>query len=239
MLHGEEKHDKTISKAAGIISKLVSDQHQPIFEGKTPQEAWIALQERFQHINSMSTSRIIYDITTKKLSDFKNVHKYTSHYQASFDKVVNLLTETSFYTRKSTKMYFQATMLMNIGLEYSALVPSIQKDWKDENTNLAEAVLQIIRHFEFMEGNEKAKVMQTSALSIHRAPKGSCTNKECVEKGLTTHYTDRFWIKNPKLRAKYALGRMRPQGSQKNLRGTSATQETNTMKTEQTPEVDS
>ncbi len=32
---------------------------------------------------------------------------------------------------------------------------------------------------------------------------------------------------------------MRPRGSQKNLCGTSATQETNTMKTEQTPEVDS
>ncbi len=207
MLHGEEKYDKVVSKAAGIISKLVLDQHQPIIEGKTPQEPMITLQERFQHINPMSTSQIIYDATTKKLSDFKNVHEYISHYQVSFDKVVNLLTGgNSSYTRKSTEMYFQATMFMNIGVEYLALVSSIQKDWKDENTNLAEAILQIIRHFEFMEGNEKAKVMQTSAPSIHHAPKGSCTNKECVEKGLTTHYTDRCWIKNPKLRAKYALG---------------------------------
>ncbi len=238
MLYMEEKHDKAMSKAASIISKLILDQHQPIIKGKTPQKAWIALQELFQHINPMSTSRTIYDVTTKKLSDFKNVYEYTSHYQASFDKVVNLLTGTSSYTRKSTEMYFQATMLMNIRVEYSALVPSIQKDWKDENTNLAEAVLQIIRHFEFMEGNEKAKVMQTSAPSIHHVPKGPCTNKECVEKGLITHYTDRYLIKNPKLQAKYALGRMRPRGSQKNLRGTSATQETNTMKTEQTSEVD-
>ncbi len=190
MLHEEKKYDKAMSKAAGIISKLVSDQHQPIIKGKTPQEAWIALQERFQHINPMSTSRIIYDATTKKFSNFKKMHKYTSHYQASFDKVVNILTGTSSNTRKSTEMYFQATMLMNIGVEYSALVSSIQKDWKDENTNLAEAVLQIIRHFEFMEGNEKAKVMQTSTPSIHHAPKGSCTNKEYVKKGLTTHYTD-------------------------------------------------
>lgn len=45
---------------------------------------------------------------------------------------------------------------MNIGTEYSALVSAIQKDWKDETTFLAEAVLQIIRHFEFMKGNEKA-----------------------------------------------------------------------------------
>ena len=97
-------------------------------------------------------------------------------------------------------MYFQATMLMNIGTDYSALVSAIQKDWKDETTNLAEAILQIIRHFEFMEGNEKAQnVMQTFMSSIHRAPKGSCTNPECVEKSLTTHFTDRCWIKHPEL----------------------------------------
>lgn len=117
MLRREERHDKAMSKAAGIISKLVSNQHQPIIEGNTPEETWTTLQKRFQHINPMSTSRIIHDNTTKKLSDFKNVHKYTSHYQASFDKVISLLMETSSYTRKSTEMYFQATMLMNIGVE--------------------------------------------------------------------------------------------------------------------------
>ena len=186
----------------------------------------------------MSTSRIIYEATTKKLSDFKNVHEYTSHYQASFDKVVSLLTDTSSYTLQSTEMYFQATMLMNIGTEYSALVSAIQKNRKDENTNLAEAVLQIIRHFEFMEGNEKAKVMQTSTPSIHRAAKGSCTNPECVTKSLTTHYTDCCWIKNLELQVKYALGRIRPRGSQKNLRGGSTTQDI-VAKTEPTPKKDS
>ena len=178
MMHDEKKYDLAMNTAAGMISKLVADQHQPIIEGKSLQEAWNILQERFQHINPISTSRIIYEATTKKLSDFKNVHEYTSYYQASFDKVVGLLKDTSSYTRQSTKMYFQATMLINIGTEYSALVSAIQKNWKDENTNLAEAVLQIIRHFEFMEGNEKAKVMQTSTPSIHCAPKESCTNPE-------------------------------------------------------------
>ncbi len=117
-----------MSKAVGIIFKLVSDQHQSIIEGKTPQEAWIALQKRFQHINSISISQIIYDTTTKKLSDFKNLHKYTSHYQASFDKVVNFFIRTSSYTCKSTEIYFQAIMIMNIRVEYLALVSSIQKD---------------------------------------------------------------------------------------------------------------
>lgn len=89
----------------------------------------------------MSTSQIIHDTTIKKLSDFKNIHKYTSYYQASFNKVHSYLTEISSYTCKSTTIHFQATMLINIGIEYLVLVLSIQKDWKDKNTNLAEVNL--------------------------------------------------------------------------------------------------
>lgn len=73
----------------------------------------------------MSTSQIIYNATTKKLSDFKNVYQYISYYQAFFDKFVNLLTKISSYTCKSTEIYFQTTMLINIGMEYLALVSLI------------------------------------------------------------------------------------------------------------------
>ncbi len=97
-MHDEEKYDLAMSKSVGILSKLVADQHQPIIKGKTPEEAWNALQERFQHINLMSTSRLIHEATTKKLSDFKDVHSFTSSYQAAFDKVANLLTKTLHYT---------------------------------------------------------------------------------------------------------------------------------------------
>ena len=140
-----------MSKSVGILSKLVADQYQPIIEGRTLEETWNALQERFQHINPMSTSRLIHKATTKKLLDFKDIHKFTNSYQTAFDKVANLLTETTYYTWQSIEIYFQATILINIGPEYSGLVSAIQKDWKDETTNLAEAILQIIRHFEFME----------------------------------------------------------------------------------------
>lgn len=127
-------------------------------------------------------------------------------------------------------------MLMNIGSEYSTLVSAIQKEWKDaETTNLSEIVLQIIRHFEFMKGSTQDNILRVTATGgfpgVHRAPKGSCTNPECVEKGPTTHYTDRFWIKNPELRAKYPLGRMRTRGSQKNLKAATPAQELPANKT--------
>ena len=125
LMNDKKKYDLAISKAAGILLKIIFDQHQSIIEGKSPQEAWNILQKWFQYINPISTSRIIYEATIKKLSDFKNVHKYTSHYQTAFDKVVSLLTETSSYTQQNIEMYFQATMLMNIGADYSALVSAI------------------------------------------------------------------------------------------------------------------
>lgn len=122
-----------------------------------------------------------------RLQEHARIHKPLS---SLFQKTRQHFIRTSFYTRKSSEIYFQATMLMNIGVEYLALVSSIQKDWKDENTNLAEVILHIIRHFEFIEGNKKVKIMQTSTPLIYRTPKRSYINKKCVKKGLTTHYID-------------------------------------------------
>lgn len=124
-------------------------------------------------------------------------------------------------------MYFQVMMLMNIRTKYLALVSAIQKDWKVETTNLIETVLQIIRHFEFMKGNEKSNevVLQTStskpsARLRHSpaVPKRLCKNQECIDKSLTIHHTDCCSIKHPKLRQKYALNRMSPRDSQKILK---------------------
>lgn len=76
----------------------------------------------------MSKLRLINNATTKKLADFKDVYKYISSYLAAFDKVIGLLTNSSYYTCQSTEMYFSATMLMNIGTKYLAFVLAIQKD---------------------------------------------------------------------------------------------------------------
>ncbi len=150
------------------------------------------------------------------MSDFKDVVEYTSSYQAAFDKITSLLKDDSNLTIKSAEMLHQGAMLMNISEEYTSLISTIETGWTDATTNLSNTVLQIIRHSEIMKGHAKEKVLLTSG--IHRAPKGSCTNPECVEKGLTTHYTDRCWIKHPELRAKYTLRQMKPKGSNRNLK---------------------
>lgn len=224
LVQDEEKHNFGLAKADNILSKLVSDALQPMIKNKTPQEAWNALQERFQHVDVMSTSRIIYEATTCKLSDFKNVIDYTGSYQATFNKITSLLADSSPYTRASTETYLQAIMLMNIGSKYPTLVSSIQKEWKTaETTNLAKTFLHITRHFEFMKGTTNDNVLQITTQSAiqrtsaqaERAPKGSCTNPECVEKGLTTYYTEKYWFKNPELRKKFALGKMKTRNSQR------------------------
>lgn len=120
----------------------------------------------------MGVSRILHTASRKKMSDFKDVVEYTNSYQAAFDKI------------KSAEMLLQGAMLMNISEEYTSLISTIKTGWTDATTNLSNTILQIIRHSEIMKGHAKEKVLLTSG--IHRAPKGSCTNPECVEKGLTT-----------------------------------------------------
>lgn len=173
----------------------------------------------------------MYKATSRKLSEFKSVIDYTSSYQAVFDKVASFLADSSSYTRSSIKAYFQATMLMNIGSNYSALVSSIQKEWKTtETTNLPETILQIVRHSEFMKSSAKDNVLRVTTPMTTRtgtqqtptlaggAPKGSCTNLECIEKRLTIHYTDKCWVKHPELRRKYTFEKMKTHDSQKDLR---------------------
>lgn len=65
-------------------------------------------------------------------------------------------------------MYFQTTMLMNIGTDYSALVSAIQKDWNDDTTNLAEAVLQIIRYLNSWRKTRRRKTSPRTQRLLHK-----------------------------------------------------------------------
>lgn len=100
-----------MAKSKSIIHKLVADAQHPIFEGKTAQEMWNALEIRFQHISPMGVSRILHNASAKKMSDFNDVVEYTSSYQAAFDKITSLLKEDSNLTINSAEMLLQGAML--------------------------------------------------------------------------------------------------------------------------------
>lgn len=61
----------------------------------------------------MGVSYISHTISAKQMSDFKDVVKYISSYQAGFNKIINLLKEDSNLTIKSTLMLNKKAILMN------------------------------------------------------------------------------------------------------------------------------
>lgn len=86
-------------------------------------------------------------------------------------------------------MYFQITILINIGPKYLALISTILKDLKNETINLAEVVLRIMRYFEFMKNTEKSKsVLQISTSKpIPAALKKLCKNLDYIENSIIIH----------------------------------------------------
>lgn len=63
------------------------------------------------------------------------------------------------------------------------------------------------------------KHLSTTYMNSLALQKDPAPPKSVFDRGLTTHYSDRCWVKNPELRAKYALRQMKPRGSNRNLRG--------------------
>ena len=217
----DEKKDYLIAltKSAGIIKELVDKNLHPLLNGKTAQEMWAILEARFHHISLMSVIRIFSDACAVKLLECKDIINYTSRYQVAFDKITSLTTEDGWMSRKTVEITLQGSLLQHLGKGYSALVSAIETEWKEETTNLSDTILRVIRHAEINKGNAQDLAESTKVLStgIQRAPKGTCTTPECVERRVTSHYNDRCWIKNPELRAKYSLRQMKPRGSNRNL----------------------
>lgn len=76
-----KEHRAAIKKGEAVICKTVGHKHHPILEGKTPEQMWKILKERFQHVSPMSISKKVLDATKIKLSDCKYIQEYTSAYQ--------------------------------------------------------------------------------------------------------------------------------------------------------------
>lgn len=189
----------------------------------------------------MSIGRIFVDACNVKLSECKDVIDYTSRYQIAFDKLISLRSEDSWMSKKSIEMTLQGSLLRHLGKDYSALVSAIETSWTEENTDLAETILRIIRHAEINKGNMEDSAENTKVLAtrVPQAPKGTCTTQECIDRGITTHFLDRCWIKHPKLQAKYSLCHMRTKGSNRSLKKAATPPEPEQKGAPSVPEIDS
>lgn len=72
---------------------------------------WTLLENRFQHISPISVTCIFADALTTKLSDCKDNMSYTSWYQIAFDKILNLLNEDLWMSKKTIEMALQNNLL--------------------------------------------------------------------------------------------------------------------------------
>ena len=237
----DEKKDHLIAltKSAGLIKELVDKSLHPLLNNKTAAEMWTLLEDRFQHISPMSVTRIFADALTTKLSDCKDIMEYTSRYQIAFDKILSLLNKDSWMSKKTIEMALQGSLLRHLGKDYSALVSAIETTWKEETTDLQDTILRIIRHAEINKGNDQDTTENTTnAMAVNaqreRAPQGTCTTQECVDRGSTAHFIERCWVLHPELRPKYPLRSMRLRGSNRSLKKTAAA-----AAAEATPEIDS
>ena len=85
---------------------------------------------------------------------------------------------------------------------------AIETKWTEDTTNLSNTILRVTCHAEIQKRNaldnatEPSKVIVTN---IQRASKGTCTTLEYVERGVTIHYNDQCWVKDPELCVKYSL----------------------------------
>lgn len=142
-------------------------------------------------------------------------------------------------------MLLQAGLLTGMGDEYSNMISTLESEWKEGETNLAGSILRLIRFSDIQKEDAKtpnkapSNVLLTASPSnpvSHRAPVGTCTNQECIDKGVTAHFTDRCFLKYPELRTRYSLRSMRPKGSRTNLRkDTAPAQSTSSSTNLETP----
>lgn len=140
----------------------------------------------------MSVIRVFSDACNVRLSKCKDIIDYTSEYQIVFDKLLSLLNEDLWKSKKTIEMTLQGSLFQHLGKDYLALVLVIKTVWMEETTDLADTILRVIKHAEMNKRNDlnnaKVKIL---TVGIHRAPQKTCKTKECIERGVTIHYTNR------------------------------------------------
>lgn len=153
----------------------------------------------FQHVSPMSISRKVFEAIKIKVSNCKNIYKYTNAYQEALDDVYSLTTKDSEWTTKRGSMILQAALLTNMGPESAGMVCMIEAKWKNGTTNLENTILRLVKFKEIRKGNFKAKeqpsqptILFSSSSSTNpynlQPHKGTCTDSDYVKRGITSYF---------------------------------------------------
>ena len=104
-LRDEKKdHLAALTKSADLIKKLIDKSLHSLLYNKTTAEMWTILKDRFYYISAISISRIFVDTCNVKLSECKDIINYTSRYQIAFDKLISLISEDFWISKKSIEI---------------------------------------------------------------------------------------------------------------------------------------
>ena len=84
-----------LTKSTRLIKKLVDKNLDPLFNDRSAAKIWIILENRFQYISPISVTRIILNIYSVRLLEYKDIINYTSRYQIAFVKLLSLLNNNT------------------------------------------------------------------------------------------------------------------------------------------------
>ncbi len=237
----KKDHIIALAKSAEIIKELVYKSLHSLLNNKTVVEMWTILRDRFQHISPMSITRIFIDAYNAKLSNCKDVIDYTSRYQIAFDKILSLINEDSWMSKRSIEMILQGSLLQHLGKDYSTAVSAIETGWTEETTNLSDIILRIIRHAEIKKRNEENSTENVKVLATEapQTPKSTCTTQEYIYRGSIAHFTNWCRVTHLELRVKYSLRHMGTRKSNRSLRKAATPAKAEQSNTLGAPEIDS
>lgn len=213
------KRDERESKAIGLLTKLVGSKNKQIIEGKSALEIWNTLRDKFKDVSPMSQIDVVRKACLMRMSDFDSPSQYCNAYEKALNQVFGMLQDDSVMNQQSIEALLQGSILSNVTDTYKPFVAQLRKSWTPTNTNLSETCLSIER-YDFATTSVGNNHTSTKALYTNRtnvpkgsAPKDICDFDECVKKGKTSHDKDKCWRKNPDLRPKWMLNRMKTKGT--------------------------
>ena len=212
-----EKQSLLMLKAEGIIQMRVAPQHHTLISTRTAGDMWRILKIKFQDIAPMSITDTLYNMNSKKMTNYENVTQYCAEYEKALNSIKGMIDEDSELNAKGAEQVLQGYLLRNVIEDYLPLIAQLRRDWITGRSNLTTACRSITA-YSISRPERKALHINASRTGVAgnngKAPPGTCTFPECVRRGRTSHLLEKCFQKYPNLRRQtYPLESMKTRGT--------------------------